>query len=212
MYCLLIAGGAADDLPADAAALGRFDVLVCADGGVHNARRLGLIPHVVVGDFDSIGQADEERLLAEGCVIVRHPPAKDETDLELALLWCKERGATKIVVLGAFGGRPDHALANVMLLTDRRLRDIDVRLRSRAWEVWLTRTTTDIHGQKGDAVSLLPLSARVDGVRTDGLQYPLRGETLRRGPARGVSNAMTGTAASVAVQRGMLLVLHGPIP
>jgi thiamine pyrophosphokinase len=210
MRYLVIAGGSADELPDDGAELGRFDVIVCADGGVHNARRLGLTPDIVVGDLDSLGAPEQARLQALGCRFSVHPAAKDETDLELALLWCVREGSRQVSVIGAFGGRPDHLLANLLLLADARFKAIELRLRARRWEVWLARGETTIAGQAGDTVSLIPLSETVSGVVTDGLLYPLCGETLRRGPARGVSNVMHGATASVRFRRGLLVVMHGP--
>ncbi len=210
MRHLIIAGGPADDLPADASTLGHFERIVCADGGAHNARLLGLTPALVVGDLDSLDEGEHKRLSALGCRFVVHPVAKDETDLELALHWCCRDGATDITVVGAFGGRPDHWLGNVMLLADPRLRHRRVTLRSRQWELWLSRGDALIQGGAGDTVSLIPLSALVTGIVTDGLLYPLHGETLRRGPARGVSNVMTQRVATVRFARGLLIVVHGP--
>lgn len=172
--------------------------------------RLGLRPDVVVGDLDSLDAATHSLLQAAGCRFVVHPAAKDETDLELALHWAVDEGARQITVIGAFGGRPDHLLANLLLLADRRFIGLDLRLRSRQWQVWLAHNEATITGHTGDAVSLIPLSERVTGVVTDGLAYPLRGETLRRGPARGVSNVMQRDVARVCFGSGLLFVLHGP--
>ena len=209
MRYLVVAGGVPEDLPKNAAALGTFDIIVCADGGVYNAGRLGLSPDIVVGDMDSLDEKDRQRLQADGCRFLIHPVAKDETDLELALLWCRDNGAQDVTVVGGLGGRPDHALANQLLLADRRFRAMDLCLRTRDWEVRLSRGDTGLHGQVGDTVSLIPLSERVTGVITEGLLYPLRKETLRRGPARGVSNCMLAPEAHVHFERGLLVVMHG---
>ena len=210
MRYLVVAGGPVEDLPENVAALGTFDMVVCADGGAHNARLLGLTPALVVGDLDSLDEAEHARLQALGCRFLVHPAAKDETDLELALEWCLHNGAHDITVIGAFGGRPDHWLGNVMLLSDARLRTCSVVMQSRSWTMWLARGETTIQGRGGDIVSLVPLSERVTGIVTDGLLYPLANETLRRGPALGISNVMLGEQARVKFRRGLLIVLHGP--
>ncbi len=67
-----------------------------------------------------------------------------------------------------------------------------------------------IAGAPGDHVSLLPLAGPVAGVTTDGLLYPLHDEPLLPGPARGLSNALTGAAAHVRIARGVLLVIQTP--
>jgi thiamine pyrophosphokinase len=186
------------------------DMVICADGGVHNARRLGVQPSVVIGDLDSLDPAERERLQRQGVPFDIHPVAKDETDLELALLWCVRKGAQRIIIAGASGGRPDHALANLLLLADVRLHDIDVCLLERDWEVRVARRSLAMTGHGGDTLSLIPLSAEVTGVWTEGLAYPLRGETLYLGPARGVSNEMVGDTAQVRFDQGLLVVMHGP--
>ncbi len=206
---LVVAGGTSDELPEHIAGLGPSSRIVCADGGVYNALRMGLAPDIVVGDMDSLGSEDHDRLQAAGCRFVIHPVAKDETDLELALLWCKDDGADDVIVVGAFGGRPDHALANQLLLADARFRKMNLHLCVRDWDVWLARGDTIIHGRAGDTVSLIPLTERVTAVVTDGLLYPLRRETLRRGPARAVSNSMLAATAHVHFERGLLIVMHG---
>jgi len=210
MHCLVIAGGVADDLPADGKSLGRSDVIVCADGGVHNAHRLGLQPDVVIGDLDSLGDEEREQLQTAGCRFFVHPAEKNETDLELALLWCVQAGISTATVIGALGGRPDHAVANLLLLTDPRFATMQLCLRSREWEVWPVRSEVTITGLAGDTVSLIPISAAVDGIHTQGLAYPLHGESLLRGPARGVSNVMLNTVAHLHIESGLLLVMHGP--
>ena len=118
------------------------------------------------------------------------------------------RGAACIYVLAALGGRPDQHLANVQLLTHPALAQADVRLLHENWQTFTIRTTARIYGQPNDLVSLLPMTERVTGIVTEGLYYPLRGETLRLGPARGVSNVLVGATAQISVEDGILLCMH----
>ncbi len=210
MRCLVVAGGSAEDLPSHMQALGQFDQVVAADGGVANARRLGLTPTAVIGDLDSLSKAQRERLQRAGVVFDVHRPDKDETDLELALLWCAARGANEIIILAAFGDRPDHTLGNILLLAHPRLQHLSVRLVSRRWQGFLSRGEATLHGKPGDTVSLIPLSPRVTGIWSQGLQYALHGETLVRGPGRGISNVMLGSTAHLRFATGLLFVFHGP--
>ena len=188
------------------------DWIVGADGGAARALAWGLRPDLVIGDMDSLSAEARAELEAQGCRCVEHPRAKDETDLELALVHAAEQGAEEIVVLGALGGRLDHALANVLLLTLPQLAGLPVRIASGDEEALLARggESVSITGQPGDLVSLLPLGGDVQGVTTQGLAWALHGDTLRFGFSRGVSNEMIGSAARVEVKRGLLLVVHGP--
>lgn len=183
----------------------RADVRIAADGGARNARLvLEIAPHVVIGDMDSLDDETHAWLEAGRCEFIRYPSAKDETDLELALHLAQTRGAEEITILGAFGGRADHFLANVLLLTQQK----GTRLVSASIEMWLGSGLDVIHGKKGDIVSLIPLDARVEGITTEHLEYPLHDETLERGSTRGISNVMLGERAQVISTHGTLLIAH----
>lgn len=183
----------------------RAKLRIAADGGARNARMyLRIAPHVVIGDFDSLDDETRGWLERSGAEFIRHPPAKDETDLELALQLAQTRGADEITILGAFGGRVDQFLANVMLLNQaRRMAIVDA-----ASEMWVGKGNEGIEGSKGDILSLIPLDERVEGIVTEGLEYPLRNETLERGSTRGISNVMLSQRAAVLWTRGTLLIVH----
>jgi thiamine pyrophosphokinase len=210
---LVFANGDLNDGPAVEAAL-RFShksLIIAADGGARLALACGLVPQVVVGDLDSLAPDEVDDLRARGAEIVRYPEEKDETDLELALMVAARRDPTWIRVIGAVGGRIDQTLANISLLRLPELAGRDVRLVSGQQALWLIGPGEHpLEGALGDTISLLPLAGDARDVRTDGLAYPLRGETLRFGPARGVSNIMLGTSARVALSAGLLIVVHTP--
>lgn len=183
-------------------------LIIAADGGARVAAHFGLSIDAVIGDMDSLSEAEIATLAAEA-EILRYPEAKNETDLELALTYAVERGARWIRILGGVGDRLDQTLSNVYLMALPILQDCDVRMVAGKQETWLIGAGThEIEGAAGDTVSLIPLTGTVRGVQTDGLHYPLRDEDLLFGPARGVSNVMNGEHASVTVRDGVLLVVH----
>jgi len=210
---LIVADG---DLPSRAA-LDRLlepagqRLVVAADGGALKAEQAGLRPHVVVGDADSLSPAEIERLRAADVEVVVHSPAKDHSDTELAVREAISRGASSVLIVGAFGGRRiEHTLANVLLLATPDLAAHNIRL---ADEASVLRVLTgparlEVEGEAGDYVSLLPLTELVSGVATDGLAYPLVDAQLFQGPTRGLSNELIGTTASVSVATGRLAVVH----
>jgi thiamine pyrophosphokinase len=194
-----------DRLPAGAPVVG-------ADSGVDLAHRLGLRVDVAVGDFDSITAVGLERAMAEGARIVRHPEAKEHTDLELALDEAVALGAADVLVVGGAGGRLDHLLAGALLLASPRYADVRVSAHLGPARVHIVRPTNrcTVSGTPGELLTLLPVGGPASGVRTDGLLYPLRGEALASGTSRGVSNVLTGTTAQVSLTDGTLLcVLPG---
>ncbi len=186
------------------------DVIVAADGGTHHALARGLTPHVVIGDMDSLDVGTREKLAQQGGRLIRRPAEKDETDLELALLLAVDEGATDIVLLSALGGRLDQLLANVLLLTLPQLAGVSVRLVGGEQEAFVVRSGSQavVEGQVGDTVSLIPLNGDADGICTQGLKWPLAGDSLLAGPARGVSNVIVSLPVRVTVEKGLLLVVH----
>jgi thiamine pyrophosphokinase len=189
-------------------------LLIAADGGAAKAMAADLRPDIVVGDFDSLGAADQARL-AELDVERRVAPAdKDESDMELCLLTALEAGVARISILGALGVvRPEHTIANLLLLADPRLDSIDVEILGHGSRLFRIGTADGpgagtIEGQAGDFVSLFPLGEATRGVSTEGLRFPLRDEALPVGPSRGLSNELLGPQARVTSRRGRLLVVH----
>jgi thiamine pyrophosphokinase len=220
-HVLVVADGDVAPRPVlDAAWPGWSDgvaTVVAADGGLVRARALALVADALVGDLDSLPADELQGAIAAGIEILRSDVDKDESDTELALLEAVRRGATRITVLGAFGGpRLDHALANVWLLAHPALAGIPVTLLDARWRASLvTAPAPDgasvertLPGQVGGLVSLLPHGGDVTGISTQGLRYPLVDEPLVVGPARGLSNVRTAANASVRVRAGRLLIVE----
>jgi thiamine pyrophosphokinase len=190
--------------------LATADQIIAADGGANWLYDQDLTPHLLVGDMDSVRSKVLADLESRGCEIERHPAAKDETDLELALLRAAAKRPQRITVLGALGGRVDHELGNILLLTMPELEGIAAVLYDGVSTLSLCRHYCAIVGEPGDTVSLLPLGGDAHGIVTQGLAYPLRGETLRLGPARGISNVLAEARATVRLDAGLLIVVHTP--
>ncbi len=198
---------------------GGVEAVVAADGGYARAVAIGFAPDVLVGDLDSLAADRVAEAESWGTAVRRFRPDKDESDTELALLEALALGATRVTVLGAFGGpRLDHALANLWLLAHPKLAGVDlVLLDAGARARLVTAPGPDgapvmrpLPGRLGAIVSLLPFGGDAEGVTTHGLRYPLRDEPLRSGPARGLSNVRAAVDAGVALRRGRLLVVERP--
>jgi thiamine pyrophosphokinase len=208
MYAIIVANAPDFDAAPFSGLLASADLIVAADGGGNALRAAGVTPHVVIGDLDSLDPAAEAAFRAAGAEVIGFPAEKDETDLELALLLAVGRGAGRIDILGAIGGRWDQGLANVAMLALPELVGTQVRLLDVAQEAYLVRGAAEIPGAAGDTVSLLPLGGPAHGITTRGLYYPLVGATLRFERSRGVSNVITEPPASVSLAEGLLLVVH----
>lgn len=210
MTVLVFANGEETDVAWVRPYLASATALIAVDGGSRYLRALGVSPDVVVGDMDSLSPELRDWLDAADCKWVVYPAEKDETDLELALLHAVAQFDDEIWVVGAFGGRLDQMLGNVLLLAHEGLNGRRVLLVSafqRAWLVGAGRET-EVCGEVGDTVSLIPLGGDTAVRHTTGLKWALHDEVLAFGPARGVSNVLTAPCARVAVATGLLLVVH----
>ena len=186
--------------------LSNCDYVVACDGGLKYCHRLYVKPNCIVGDIDS---ADKSLLNKyQDVPVSRFPSEKDQTDLELAIAYACDIGATSIIVLGGLGKRFDHQLANAHVLAQALKRGVIAQLRDQFTCVQLINSHCQLHKSDGSLVSLLPLTTTVDGIVTEGLQYPLRDESLSVGFARGVSNLITKELARVSLKNGMLLVVQ----
>lgn len=151
---------------------------------------------------------DLEHVLASGAVVDRHPVAKDQTDLHLALDRAVATGAAHVIVVGGGGGRFDHLLGNALVLLDPAYAACRIEARVGEACIDVVRDHLVLAGAPGDLVSLLAVTAPVHGIVTEGLAYPLRGESLLPGSSRGVSNEQTAAEATVEVGDGALLVVR----
>lgn len=199
----VVAGG--DDIHPDVVSrLPAFDYVIAADSGLHAALRLGLRVDLVVGDLDSVDHALLERSDAE---VDRHPTAKDQTDIVLALDRARDLGAGAAVVVSGGGGRLDHALANLLVLAAPRYAHMRVSAHIGDAAVAVVRDRWETRAPAGTVVSLFA----VDGparVTTEGLRYPLHDEVLAPLSSRGVSNEFAGGPAVVRVSDGTVLMIR----
>lgn len=205
---ILFVNGELPDLGAARALIHPDDVLIAADGGARHALKLGVIPSVIIGDLDSLSEAEVRVFSEMGVHVLSYPPKKDETDLELALDHAMKSGYSPVYILAAFGGRLDQMLGNLALISSPACIAADVRLHDGLTEAFFITDKAILRGQQAETVSLLPWGAPAEGVSTDGLSYPLNRETLLPYRTRGISNQMLSDTAKVSVKRGMLLCVH----
>ena len=211
---VIFANGELPDMEAARALLQPSDYLIAADGGANHLLKMGILPEKVIGDLDSIDDDTLFELTSAEVEIEQYSEDKDETDIELALHYAVELNPSSILIVGALGGRLDQTLANLSVLTDPSLPTFDIRLDDGVEEAVFCRAISrkggqvDVQGRSGDTVSLIPWGGPVEGVTTEGLQWPLYSETLYCSKSRGISNIMVADSASIKIQNGLLLVIH----
>lgn len=195
--CYIIGAG---DLPLLYINESADNLIIAADGGF---KSLGeTVPHIVVGDFDSLGYVPDR----PNTVIL--PVEKDVTDMRRAVDIGFERGYDTFLLYGGTGGRPDHTFANYALMSLVRERG------GRAYLIGDSFVSTVISNEKYQLpqkaegiVSVFAIDGRAEGVTIEGLKYSLQNHPLSFSHPLGVSNSFTGADATVSVKDGKLLLM-----
>jgi thiamine pyrophosphokinase len=188
---------------------GRADLVVAADGGARYALDAGVVPDLVVGDMDSLGERRAREIEERGGLLERYPVRKDKMDGHLAVMVVRDRGASTVDLLCAAGGRFSalFAVPHILLAAER------MGLRATMVAGWgeafvLEAGSRAVVGSPRDSVSIFPLTGPAAGVTLEGFDYPLENARLEVGDTLGFHNELTGREGRVSVQEGALLVIR----
>jgi len=186
------------------------DIIIAADGGTIHCLNQNIYPNVVIGDLDSLSKEAIHELKTHNTKIIRYPTRKNFTDLELALLFAKDQSAEEIIIYGALGARWDQTIANLLLPILFPFISITIIDELQRLHYIHSGQSITITGNQKDTISLIPLEGDAVGITTEGLEYPLKNETLYFGSSRGVSNRLLKKHGKVSLSKGFLLcaVIH----
>jgi thiamine pyrophosphokinase len=214
LRAVIFANGILDDHDRVLSRLKPEDFLIAADGGSEHCKDIGIRPDIVIGDMDSISTQLRKKFQSSGTKFFIHPRDKDQTDLELALLYAQQCGADEVIFFGILGGRFDLSLSNILLLARDEWKPMSLVIINGPDTAFLLRSKDliSIKGKPGDIVSLIPVSEVVEGVSTRGLRWQLDQAVLLQGNTRSVSNELITHSAEVNIETGKLLLVHRDIP
>lgn len=198
--CYIICGGPE---PCRTVKIPQDAFIICADSGYDKAIDAGIIPDLILGDFDSINNT-----LPDNIEILRSPTHKDDTDTMLAVRTALERGYNNIVLAGACGGRTDHTIANIATL---------LFIREHGANAFIKGDNTDIYILEDEKITLssdmsryLSVFAISDKatVSIKGADYPLDNYVMERSFPIGVSNEFTEHSdCTVEIRSGIAVVM-----
>ena len=206
MKCVIIASGDLEYTNNIIKIIKDTQLIICADGGARHLRALDILPHVMIGDFDSIAPDDKLYFKKNKVKTITFPSKKNQTDSELCVSWALENNATDITLLGVTGVRLDHTLANIFLLKKLAGLQIPARIINKNNEIHIVTNFIKLKGRPKDLLSIIPVTQKVTGVTLKGLEYPLENATLKMGSSLGISNSFKGNYACVSLEKGILIV------
>ncbi len=191
------------------------DYIIAADAGLLTAQRLGITPHVLVGDFDTLGQP---RNLPEGVEVIRLPVEKDMTDTQYAVSLALEKEPSEIVMIGGLEGRLDHTLAFLSILEELtpsqkpKFLGRKKKASPRRIPAIITNGKNRVRFLRDGGMillrspyrffSLLCATDRLTHVTIEGAKYPLKNAILRRANQWTISNEIEGNCALIEFRSG----------
>lgn len=196
---VIISAGSIADYGYTKSFIDKDDFVICADGGLMHAKKMGITPDLTVGDFDSYtGEVTGE--------VRRFNPEKDYTDTHIAVTEALERGYKEIILLGATGTRLDHTLSNIGLLEYILLQGGTGQIINETNKITVINKSSVVKVDKGWHLSLIPIGT-VKGVTLKGLKYPLDNYDLKFCESLAVSNEFTDVDAVIEIKEGSLIVI-----
>lgn len=177
------------------------DFYICCDSGLKHREGLGIVPDLIVGDFDS---HVNPHLDVETITL---PREKDDTDTAFAVKEALRRGFQDFLLVGIIGGRLDHTLGNLSLLL---LLDGQGKKAAALDDFSELEVVSDRPVQINDQYayfSLLNISGTARGITIKNAKYPLSEAEITCEYQYGVSNeVLPGKIAVVTVEQGRLLL------
>lgn len=180
------------------------DYIIAADGGFAYLKQHDIIPHLLVGDFDSLGAPPIEQ---PHTIIL--PKEKDETDMAAAIREGWQHGLRTFHIFGGTGGRLDHTLANIQCLAALTQAGGRGYLWDRDTVITAIQNSSIFFTQSAlGLVSIFCHSEQSTGVSLTGFKYPLTDATLTNSFALGISNELIALPSRIEVQQGTLVIVY----
>lgn len=211
MNVLIVAGGMMDVLFARSyIRKNHYDFIIAADHGMDSLVKVGEMPDLILGDFDSMDYEMKNKMKDWNIPVIEFPPEKDYTDTHLALMEAIQRGAKKITLLGATGTRLDHTMANIGLLQYAMEQGVEAEIidKYNRISMWKHGLSIEKDEQFGKFVSLIPYTEKVTGLTLRGFKYNLEDHELTLGISQGISNEIVEEKGNISFESGCLLVIE----
>lgn len=179
------------------------DFVIAADGGLLTINGLGIVPDIILGDFDSLGY------VPKGDNIIRHKVEKDDTDMMLAVEKAIELGYHNITIFGGTGGRTDHTIANLQTMLYASTNGVNIKMMDsgNVYRV-ITDEKITLQAKNKGTFSVFAMGGRAKGVNIEGAMYSMKNGELTSDNPTAVSNSFAGHNVNISVEEGSLLIIE----
>ncbi|MDF2521466.1 MAG: thiamine diphosphokinase [Clostridia bacterium] len=206
MRAAIISSGNISDYDSCKERLKQVQKIICADGGTRHAFHMGIVPDVIIGDLDSTEDRYISYYKEQQVPFVKYSWDKDKTDTHICLEYALE-SCDEVWLLGATGSRMDHTLANISILRLAADMGKTACIIDENNEIYMTKDAIKLTGKRGDILSLIPLSTKVEGITLRGVYYPLENAVMELGNPYGVSNKFDEETIELEIKSGYMAVI-----
>nr|WP_300005822.1 thiamine diphosphokinase [Tissierella sp.] len=208
MKGLIISSGEIKDYKLLKQTSSESDYIVCADGGVNHLLKVGMVPDMVIGDLDSIGEDELSIIKKKNIKINEFPQMKDETDTELCVEHLIQKGIRDITLMGVTGSRMDHTIANIYLLKKIYIKGAKASVINENNRIYYLEGELDLKRRDGYYISIIPLTEKGAVVSLSGFLYPLESELIEFSSTRGISNKIIDNFGRIKIHKGQAIIIE----
>lgn len=212
MIISIVAGGPEEYLPNLYEYENKNNIWVGVDRGVFYLLKREINPTIAFGDFDSVTDTEMIKIEKKVPGIKKFNAEKDETDLELAIIWALEQKPQEIKIFGATGGRLDHFFGNIQLLLKPVLANnhLPIFLIDRKNIIYVKGfgSNTITKNEEFKYISFLPVTANISGLTLKGFKYPLNNCHISLGSTLCISNELIDDVGTFSFSEGILIVVR----
>ncbi|MCE5220424.1 MAG: thiamine diphosphokinase [Clostridium sp.] len=208
MNVAIVSGGKAPSERLLRRYLEKVDVIIAADRGSECLYNYGIVPDLLLGDFDSVKKEVLDNMKLQIKEVLEFPPEKDYTDTEIAIIEAIKRGAKKIYLFGAIGSRVDHTLGNIGLLLTTKKKGATLEIIDDNNSLYLGEKKMKLFGEYGENISFHALCDKVKGFKIRGAKYNLETCDMSLLDPRAICNEFIDTPIEISYEEGELLILH----
>lgn len=200
--CVIVGGAPIKNYEEISDFLKKDDYFIFCDCGLSHRKKLGVEPNLIIGDFDSYIKPETD---VETIVL---PCEKDDTDTVFAVKEALKRGFEDFLIIGAAGGRFDHTLGNISILTMLRRLNKKATLIDDFSEMEIVSNEEVSISDRYPYFSLIAINGKAEGITIKNAKYPLENAAIEPDYQYGVSNeVIKGKEALVFVESGELLLI-----
>ena len=206
---VIISNGTVDDYTFFKSKISHDDFIICADGAIRHLLKIGIMPDLWIGDFDSckFDQLCIDYPSLKQVQIKKLNPCKDETDTHICAIEAINKGYNDILILGGIGNRVDHMLGSVSLLEWLYENNVNAYIENEKNIITVVGNKTIIKKER-DYISLIALDKEVFIKSFTGVKYPLDNFILKRGLTIGISNEILLNKANIDISYGRVLIIQ----